>query len=288
MTVKSLSNLVDDMALVLAEGVDPSPQVDQAFDRFKSALEDILRRRLVKGEEDKRDPIRLSAIGGECQRKMWYRIHQPELEEELSPSTKFKFMYGDVIEALVLLLADLAGHEVRNEQDEVIFHGVPGHVDAVVDGVVCDVKSASSLAYKKFKEGLSSDNDVFGYLYQLGAYVGCADKLRADKRKGAFIAVDKQHGHIVVDEHEYSERDLQAIRNRIDELEKLRGKSVNDVPRLDPEPDGKSGNMKLCTTCSYCGFKRHCWPELRTFIYSTGPRHLVKVVREPNVPEVVR
>ena len=50
-------------------------------------------------------------------------------------------------------------------------------------------------------------------------------------------------------------------------------------------PDGKSGNMKLSVPCSYCSFKEHCWPELRTFIYSNGPRYLTKVVRTPDVYE---
>ena len=48
-------------------------------------------------------------------------------------------------------------------------------------------------------------------------------------------------------------------------------------------PDGKSGNMKLGTQCSYCEFKKVCWPDLKTYIYSSGPRYLTKVVREPKV-----
>jgi hypothetical protein len=56
-------------------------------------------------------------------------------------------------------------------------------------------------------------------------------------------------------------------------------------------PDGKSGNMKLGVNCSYCAFKAPCWADandgegLRLFIYSTGPRWLTEVEREPDVPE---
>jgi hypothetical protein len=61
----------------------------------------------------------------------------------------------------------------------------------------------------------------------------------------------------------------------------------NSLPRLEPVPQSAtSKNMKLCTTCSYCGFKKECWPEARTFMYSTGPVFLVKVVDVPRVQEI--
>ena len=48
-----------------------------------------------------------------------------------------------------------------------------------------------------------------------------------------------------------------------------------------------SGNQKLGLNCSYCAFKKECWPDLRTFLYAnTGPVYLTKVIKEPNVYEV--
>jgi len=47
-----------------------------------------------------------------------------------------------------------------------------------------------------------------------------------------------------------------------------------------------SPNMKLPMMCSYCDFKKTCWPNLRSFAYSGGPVHLVDVVNEPDVPEI--
>ncbi len=57
--------------------------------------------------------------------------------------------------------------------------------------------------------------------------------------------------------------------------------------------DGESGNVKLDTTASYSSFKHSCFPGLRTFLFSGGPRHLTKVVRRPMwkgqpIPEVDR
>ena len=54
-----------------------------------------------------------------------------------------------------------------------------------------------------------------------------------------------------------------------------------------PVPDGKSGNSKLSIGCSYCQFKDHCYPNLRVFAYSYGPKYLVDVVKEPKVQEVM-
>ena len=45
--------------------------------------------------------------------------------------------------------------------------------------------------------------------------------------------------------------------------------------------------MKLAIGCSYCQFKEHCYPDMRVFAYSYGPKYLVDVVKEPKVQEVV-
>jgi hypothetical protein len=51
-------------------------------------------------------------------------------------------------------------------------------------------------------------------------------------------------------------------------------------------PDGKSGNLKLSTMCSYCQYKKHCYPDLKAFAYASGPRYLSKIVNYPNVKEI--
>ena len=51
-------------------------------------------------------------------------------------------------------------------------------------------------------------------------------------------------------------------------------------------PDGKSGNFKLDVKASYSPYKYVCFPSLRTFLYSDGPRYLTKVTRKPDVIEV--
>ena len=70
-----------------------------------------------------------------------------------------------------------------------------------------DVKSCSSYAFKKFKEGSLRDNDAFGYISQLSSYVyaGKDDPLVTDKTHGAFLAVDKVSGEMCLDVYDFTE-----------------------------------------------------------------------------------
>ena len=57
--------------------------------------------------------------------------------------------------------------------------------------------------------------------------------------------------------------------------------------RIPPVPQSKtSPNTRLDVACSYCEFRKLCWPEVRTFLYANGPLHLVAVVNTPQVYEV--
>ena len=86
--------------------------------------------------------------------------HRPDLAETISPSTRVKFLYGDILESLVLQLARDAGHEVSDEQKSVEWkhdssgYSVRGRIDAVIDGVVVDVKSVTKMSERKFHDGL--------------------------------------------------------------------------------------------------------------------------------------
>lgn len=221
----------------------------------------------------------MSNLGTKCLRKLWYTVNQSEKAEPLRPEARLKFLYGDIIETLILWLAKLAGHEVKGEQDELEINGVKGHRDAVVDGITVDVKSASSYSFRKFESGLKSSEDAFGYLDQLGAYEYAGEK----GTDSAFIAVDKTLGHITVDKHkDLGKKDYAKF---VRERQAIVGQPNPPERGYFDEPDGKSGNRKLGMECSYCPFKSECWPGLRTFIYSNGPRYLTKVIREPDVPE---
>jgi hypothetical protein len=228
----------------------------------------------------------MSNIGKACEKQLWYEINQPELGEKLRPETYMKFMIGHLLEEVVLFLAELSGHEVTGRQDTQEIEGIKGHRDAVIDGVIVDVKSASSYSFKKFKDGTLSQNDPFGYVAQLQSYLHSSqtDDKVTDKRQAGFLVVDKTLGHITLDLHAKDES--------TDWSETYRAKketiASTEIPErgFKDEPFGASGNLKLGVNCSYCPFKKSCWPGLRSFLYSYGPVHLTEVNREPAVPEL--
>ena len=223
----------------------------------------------------------MSNLGTKCLRKLWYTVNQPEKAEPLSWHVRLKFLYGDLVEELVLFLASVAGHDVTGRQEVLQINGVKGHRDAKVDEVLVDVKSASGYGYRKFQSGLKEDEDAFGYLPQLASYRAADSNNKGVD--GAFIAVNKETGEICVDYHEdLPTEDIPGIIARAKQAV-----SLPEPPERGyrPEPDGKSGNEKLATPCSYCQWKSSCYPSIRGFAYSGGPRYLTKVDRLPEVPE---
>lgn len=222
--------------------------------------------------------LRVSNLGTPCRRKLWYSANRPLAAEPLSGPNHLKFIFGDVIEELVLLLARLTGHTVSDEQAEVDIDGVRGHIDAVVDGRLVDVKSASTPSFNKFKAGLVPENDGFGYLGQLGSY---AHGRSVDV--ASFLVVDKTLGNLTLDTHVFQDKDHAQEISEVREV--LASAGPPDRHYQDKE-FGKSGNRSLGFECNYCAFKRECWPGLRRFAYARGPVDLSVVVDEPAVPEI--
>lgn len=273
---KSINTLVEDIYKVLSEGKDIGKEADE----FGKRMADLIKTRLAP-RQAREGTLRLSNLGKK-DRQLWYETHNTP-REEFTPSTFFKFLYGDILEELVLCLAEVAGHTVEGRQGEVRVDGILGHRDAFIDGILVDVKSASSYAFKKFKEGTLKDDDPFGYYTQLSGYM--ADPVY-NRDHGAFLAVDKQNGTLAL--LPVSAGDTVDIHSRIAHLKEV---VANDTPPercYEPEPMGKGGNMKLPVGCSYCDFKKECWADvgLRKFVYSTGPVWLTTVVDPPRVMEV--
>jgi hypothetical protein len=105
--------------------------------------------------------------------------------------------------------------------------------------------------------------------------------------------MDKGSGALAVLEYDLDDTDhpmYEYYKGDIEERIAHVKKSVEqeDRPALcsSPVPDGKSGNLKLSTMCSYCKYKKHCYPDLRAFVYSTGPKYLTQVANLPKVPEI--
>ena len=237
--------------------------------------------------QEPRGYLSLSSIGTPCKRKLWYKVNKPDFGEPLAANMLLKFFYGDMIEELILAMVIASGHELKGTQDRLNVHGIRGHRDAVIDGMTVDVKSCSSYAFKKFKDGELRDNDPFGYISQLSSYVyaGKDDPLVTDKTHGAFLAIDKVNGDICLDVYDFS-KELQTKEQEMLEAKDL---VAGDIPtdRIQPVPASKaSPNTKLDKSCQFCEYKKACWPNLRMFKYSYGIEYLVHVEKEPKVEEV--
>lgn len=259
---------------------------DGRLERLGNDLAAMVGRRLAEQRGDAY--LRMSNLG-KGDRQLWYEIKSDLAgESNLTPSAKIKFLFGDILELLLIFLAEEAGHEVTCKQEEVNVDGVVGHLDAMVDGYVVDCKSASTPSFKKFQFKTLTDNDSFGYMEQLSGYV----EAKPEAAGGAFLAIDKTLGHIVLDKYERDELTPYKIRDRIKDI---RGVLESDeVPDrcYDDVPDGESGNRVLGVNCTYCPFKKPCWQDanggigLRTFLYANGPRHFTNVAKEPKVMEL--
>ena len=273
--MKQIHTLVDDIYDVLktnkaAEGVD----VDKVIDEFGDAMKDVLKR-VVTENEDKRT-LRMSNIGKQ-DLYLWY-LHNDYKSENMTPQTLMKFLYGHATEHLVLALAELSGHRVAHKQYEVEIEGIKGSMDCTIDGHLIDVKTTSTYGFKKFQEGTLRNDDAFGYIKQLHGY---AEATGTDE--GGWLAIDKQNGKICT--HFESFTYDESVKDRVAHLKQM---VEGDKPErcFEPVADGKSGNMKLCTECSYCVYKKHCYPDVKVFAYSTGPRFLTHIVNYPKVPEI--
>lgn len=238
-------------------------------------------------ERDERPTLRLSQMGSRCPGSLWASIHSPSSQEPLPTHARLKYTYGHLIEALLVALAKTAGHEVTGEGDALYVDGVRGHRDCVIDGCIVDVKSASSFGFQKFKDKSIATNDPFGYLDQLDGYlVGSAnDPLVRVKDRAYLWACDKTLGHQCLYEHRIRD---EHIRLRIRQYKDIVARDAPPACTCGTVPDGKSGNIKLDVRASYNPYRFFCFPNLRTFLYASGPVYLTKVVRVPDVPEVSR
>ena len=281
----NIDTLVEDIYGLF--GTDKVEVSEEFLSKFSTELTELVSQRFNR-EGERKNTLRMSNIG-RPDRQLWYDVNWTGELEQLQPSTLIKFMYGDVLEHLMLLFARQAGHVVEFEQAEVELEGIEGHPDAVIDGVVVDVKSASSYSFSKFENGtlLDDGNDPFGYLGQLAAYV---EAINPDA-DGAFLAVDKTLGKICLLKIPNEVLKQYAVRQRIEHIKEVVALPEPPPRCYEPKPEGKSGNFILATGCSYCNHKKHCWADanngagLREFYYSSGPKYFVHVEREPRVIE---
>tara|TARA_R100000781_G_scaffold114868_1_gene87341 strand:+ start:2291 stop:3139 length:849 start_codon:yes stop_codon:yes gene_type:complete len=228
--------------------------------------------------------LRMSNVGRPA-RRLWYDKRTESGGERISPEVFIKFLYGHILEEVILTLVRMAGHEVTDEQKEVELEGLKGHIDCKINGRVVDIKTASGFSFKKFSEGTLHQDDPFGYMMQLSSY-----EEAEGTSNGGFLALNKETGALAM----YNPGPL-VKPNATVTIQNLKEKLENDTPPercYDPVAEGKKGNLRLSSGCAYCPHKKECWSDsnngtgLKAFKYSNGLKYFTRVISQPRVEEV--
>ena len=282
-----LNTLVPDIYSHLEKLSDgtPLPLTEEEIDKTLVGMREALVSWATPRERDTNFTVRMSNVG-KPSRQLWYEKRDPKGRGGIDGATQIKFLYGHLLEEVVLMLVRMAGHKVTDEQKEVTVEGIVGHMDCKINGEVVDVKTASRFAFNKFKEGRLAQDDPFGYLGQLAGY-----EAAEGTDNGGFLVLNKESGELCM--YVPDDLDKPNIKASISKL--LPALELGTPPELcyTPIPDGKKGNMKLAKGCNWCKYKYECYKDsndgegLRTFKYSNGLTHLTEVVVEPKVEELL-
>ena len=234
---------------------------------------------------EKDGKLRMSVLG-KPPRQLWYDRFSPKKTKSYDASLNIKFLYGHILEHLLLYLAELTGHKIGDQQKKVEIDNIKGHIDATVDGEVCDVKSASSFSFKKFKTGELVGDDPFGYHAQLSGY-----EAGMGTTGGGFLVMDKSSGDVCF--YKPDELAKPNVPNLIKTLQDtLKSKTPPD--RCYQLSETKGGNKSLPIGCQFCSHKWECYKDandgkgLRVFKYSNKFVYLAEVNRQPNVEEITQ
>lgn len=267
-----MSKIVEDIYKYLESY---SPVSEEEAKELSDALSKVIKEKLSKYREPS---LSMSSIGKPA-RKLWMDVRYPH---KPNGAARLKFLYGDILETLILWLIKRSGHSVTDCQKSVSVEGVSGSIDCIIDGNLKDIKSCSPGSYKKFSSGDLPSNDPFGYCAQIAGY-----NAKIKSEKPGFIAVNKVTGEVC----EYNpdiEFDLPNPKEVIKRAKRVlkKGADMPKEPCYPPVQMGTGGNLAVNKACHYCPHLKKCWKDVRTFKYSYGLEYLIKVVKEPRVEEI--
>ena len=129
--MKTVNTLVKDIyALMKTKRIDPEVDAEAEIDRFGEAVKDLMRKEFISRGYDARK-LRLSNVGRK-DRFLWN--HYRGLEKEpLETHNLIKFLYGHLIEEMLLFLVRMAGHTVTDEQKTCEVEDIKGSKDCRLD-----------------------------------------------------------------------------------------------------------------------------------------------------------
>jgi hypothetical protein len=245
---KSIHTLIPDVYETL-KSKDYSGDLEEIAMKCGREVEEAMKNAFEPYEQ--KSDLRMSSIG-RCERAQWYAV-KGYTPEEIEGSVYLTFLQGHVLEAVLVALIKLAGHTVEDQQKKHTVEGVNGSQDCTIDGELVDIKTASAWSWDNKFTPVGISDDTFGYVKQLSAY-GKND----NREHGYFLALNKNKSTLKLCKQEL-EQDVDTF------IVDLKDKMESDTPpmRLAKATTlTKQGEEKLCMTCSFCGFKEHCFGSL--------------------------
>ncbi len=260
-----LTKLQDFLHRATNEGVSAQGGTTAEFtDACNTAIKDKF-----NGPRTKRKfSINMSSIGKPLCQLQAEKYNFPKETNEYNTLTRF--LWGDISEAYIMFLMRNAGIEIQSEQQKVTLKiggiEIRGILDIEIDGKIWDIKSASDFAFNNkfgdrggFLKILEDDN--FGYIPQLYLYSEATGK-----PVGGWIVLNKNNGKLTVLEFpqydkQYRMKSLDAVHDKIIALTSDAPFEKCFKPIEEIYYQKKTGNMVLPMVCSFCQFKRHCWPD---------------------------
>ena len=241
------------------------------IEEFKEACGHALERQFTQRKNEYR--IRMSGVGKAlCQQKLDY---DPDVIPDVDYTLIKKFLFGDIIEAVAIAIMKSAGVEIQDEQKPVSLDiagmTLKGTYDVRIDNKVYDIKSASPAAFSS-KFGANGGyfsvkkNDPFGYIPQGYLYAKAAGV-----EFGGWIVINKATGEWAVCETPdiYDKDAEEAITLAETNIKEILSKSpfkrgFEDSAETYKDKEKKlkyTGNRLLPVDCSFCGYRKHCWPD---------------------------
>lgn len=241
---------------------------------FANSCRDSVTTQLNKQRQYK---IRMSGLGRPVCQQL---LEKKGIQQEVQYNMLFRFLFGDLVEAIAVLVLEQAGVDIIEKQKAVSLNiggtNVSGTLDLIIrdefgQDKVWDIKSASEWAYKFKYTGYGGyekikEDDPFGYIMQ-GHLYGEATGLPF----GGWIVINKSSGEVTVveapdwqanDRKEYMADAKERIKVLTDEsLEfKVPFKDIFEVYKQDGQ-EVRTGNKLLPRPCNMCGYKAYCWKD---------------------------
>jgi len=236
---------------------------------FKESCGTAVEKQFSK-QRNEPEKLRMSGLGKPvCQQQLGLQ----QLPKQSSYNNIMRFLFGDLIEAVAMLVMKASGIKIIAEQKpcELVLNGekIKGTLDVILDedgeNKVWDIKSASPYAFDyKFKRGYEAikDDDAFGYIMQ-GHLYGEAN----DIPFGGWIVVNKSTGEwaVVHAPEDQMEERKQIIQQANDTVKAIRTQKFKVPFKAEWETYKDKGevirtrNKLMPKMCTFCDYKSHCW-----------------------------